>query len=191
MRCARPGSLPYRKYPTTPAIKHGPASSPAPWEFTLPQVPPLMQRSQLRHVNWNTDQREYSVLSTVRQCAHMHGYQVQVASVHRFGFLLFSLTSSMAASHELVSRVSNLEKQCKILLLKQAMPNACVAWDNLILHVLQQFGVHRIYSGLVKEWRLPLPAYNVSMAAPLDGFDANTYRPRSPCWITPLSILDL
>lgn len=36
-----------------------------------------------------------------------------------------------------------------------------------------------------------LPAYNVSMAAPLDGFDANTYRPRSPCWITPLSILDL
>ena len=49
----------------------------------------------------------------------------------------------------------------------------------------------RIYSGLVKEWRQPLPAYNVSMAAPLDGFDANTYRPRSPCWITPLSILDL
>jgi len=42
----------------------------------------------------------------------------------------------MAASHELVSQIwSN-------------MPNACVAWDNLILHVLQQFGVHRDASNL-------------------------------------------
>uniref|UniRef100_A0A0A9E715 Uncharacterized protein n=1 Tax=Arundo donax TaxID=35708 RepID=A0A0A9E715_ARUDO len=36
-----------------------------------------------------------------------------------------------------------------------------------------------------------MAGYNLNMAAPLDGFDANTYRPRSIWLIIPRSILDL
>jgi hypothetical protein len=49
-----------------------------------------------------------------------------------------------------------------------------------------------MYNGRTKEYGRPPAAYNnLNMAAPLDGFDANTYSPRSVCLITPRSILDL